>query len=323
MWISHLIIEFLLSLRIYIVLVVVALVGVAFITLFERKILGYVHIRKGPNIVGYWGILQPMADAVKLFIKEQAFLRRSNYFVFYFSPSLNIFLSLSCWLIFPYVFFTYRFSYSLLFFLCCTALRVYRLLGAGWSSNSKYSLIGSLRCVAQTVSYEVRLAMILLVFVFISCSYNFSFFWKFQLYAWFFVLLFPLAIRWFVRRLAETNRSPFDFAEGESELVSGFNVEYSSGGFAILFMAEYARILFIRGLIVGLTIGGRGSGLLFYLKLGIIMYLFILVRGTLPRFRYDKLMYLAWKALLPGVLFGMFLVLVILSYVCNKLRISY
>lgn len=317
MWITHLIIEILLSLRVYIVLVVVALVGVAFITLFERKILGYVHIRKGPNIVGYWGILQPLADAVKLFIKEQAYLMRSNYFVFYLSPSLNIFLSLSCWLIFPYVFFTFSFSYSLLFFMCCTALRVYRLLGAGWSSNSKYSLIGSLRCVAQTVSYEVSLAMILLVFVFLSCSYNFAFFWKFQVYVWFILLLFPLGVRWFIRSLAETNRSPFDFAEGESELVSGFNVEYSSGGFAILFMAEYARILFIRGLMVGLCMRGRASELMFFLKLGFIMYLFILVRGTLPRFRYDKLMHLAWKAILPGVLFRIYFVLVLLCFVCN------
>lgn len=296
---------------------VVALVGVAFITLFERKILGYVHIRKGPNIVGYWGILQPIADAVKLFIKEQAFLIRSNYFVFYLSPSLNMFLSLSCWLIFPYVFFTYSFSFSLLFFMCCTALRVYRLLGAGWSSNSKYSLIGSLRCVAQTVSYEVRLALILLTFVFLSMSYNFSFFWKFQSYVWFLLLLFPLGIRWFIRSLAETNRSPFDFAEGESELVSGFNIEYSSGGFAILFMAEYARILFMRGLIVGLCMGGRADELIFIIKLGVIIYLFILVRGTLPRFRYDKLMHLAWKAMLPGVLFRIYLVLIFLSFVCS------
>lgn len=317
MWLTHLIIEILLSLSVYIVLVVVALVGVAFITLFERKILGYVHIRKGPNIVGYWGILQPLADAVKLFIKEQAYLIRSNYFVFYLSPSLNMFLSLSCWLIFPYVFFSFSFSYSLLFFMCCTALRVYRLLGAGWSSNSKYSLIGSLRCVAQTVSYEVRLAIILLVFVFLSCTYNFSFFWKFQIYAWFMLLLFPLAISWFIRRLAETNRSPFDFAEGESELVSGFNVEYSSGGFAILFMAEYARILFMRGLIVGLCIRGRARELLFFLKLGFIIYLFILIRGTLPRFRYDKLIHLAWKAMLPGVLFRIYLVLVLLFFICN------
>lgn len=283
-------------------LIVVVLVGVAFITLFERKILGYVHIRKGPNIVGYWGILQPIADAVKLFIKEQAYLIRSNYFVYYLSPSFNIFLSLSCWLIMPYLFFTLSFGYSLLFFICCTALSVYRLLGAGWSSNSKYALIGSLRCVAQTISYEVSLALILFCFVLLTFRYDLNLFCSFQIYAWFFFLLFPLGVCWFVRSLAETNRAPFDFAEGESELVSGFNIEYSSGGFAILFMAEYARILFIRGLFVAILLGRRARRLFFYGKLGLVIYFFILVRGTLPRFRYDKLISLAWKLILPRVL---------------------
>lgn len=237
---------------------------------------------------------------------------RSNYFVYYFSPSFNIFLSLSCWLIMPYVFFSFSFEYSLLFFMCCTALRVYRLLGAGWSSNSKYALIGSLRCVAQTVSYEVRLALIMFCFVMLTFSYELTAFRTYQIYAWFLTLLFPLAICWFVRRLAETNRAPFDFAEGESELVSGFNIEYSSGGFAILFIAEYASILFIRGLFAGMLMGRTARNLLFYFKFGLIIYLFILVRGTLPRFRYDKLMSLAWKLILPGVLFSMVVVLNIL-----------
>jgi NADH-ubiquinone oxidoreductase chain 1 len=258
--------------------------------------------------VGYWGILQPLADAVKLFIKEQAYLIRSNYFVYYLSPSFNIFLSLSCWLIIPYAFFTLSFEYSLLFFICCTALSVYRLLGAGWSSNSKYALIGSLRCVAQTVSYEVSLALILFCFVILTLSYELRSYSKYQDYVWFFILLLPLGVCWFVSSLAETNRAPFDFAEGESELVSGFNIEYSSGGFAILFIAEYASILFIRGLFVAILIGSSARSEFFYLKLGLIIYFFILVRGTLPRFRYDKLMSLAWKLILPGVLFSMIIV---------------
>lgn len=304
----------------YLLLIVVALVGVAFITLFERKVLGYVHIRKGPNIVGYWGLLQPLADAVKLFIKEQAYLMRSNYFVYYFSPSFNIFLSLSCWLVIPYVFYSFRFEYSLLFFICCTALSVYSLLGAGWSSNSKYSLIGSLRCVAQTISYEVRLALILLSFIFLRSTYRLKNFSEYQVYMWFLFLLFPLGIRWFIRRLAETNRSPFDFAEGESELVSGFNIEYSSGGFAILFIAEYARILFIRGLFVALLCGNRARDIIFYLKFGVVIYFFILVRGTLPRFRYDKLITLAWKIILPGSLVSIVLVCNFIRSFCSNLR---
>lgn len=283
-------------------MIIVVLIGVAFITLFERKILGYIHIRKGPNIVGYWGIMQPLADAVKLFIKEQVFLARSNYFVYYFSPSISIVLSLRSWLVLPYFYYTFRFEYSLLFFICCTALRVYRLLRAGWSSNSKYSLIGSLRCVAQTISYEVSLALIAITFVGLTFRYNLKIFSDYQGYIWFLFMMFPICISWFIRRLAETNRSPFDFAEGESELVSGFNIEYSSGGFAILFMAEYASIIFMRGLIILVTICGNGSITIFYLKLGFIMYLFILLRGTLPRFRYDKLINLAWKTLLPGIL---------------------
>lgn len=289
-------------------LVVTALVGVAFITLFERKILGYVHIRKGPTVVGYWGLLQPMADAVKLFLKEQTFVLRSNYSVYYLSPSINLFLSLSCWLLVPYFFYSFRFEYGLIFFMCCTALSVYSLLGAGWSSNSKYSLIGALRCVAQTISYEVSLALILMGFVILTLSFNLVAFKECQIYVWFFFLIFPLALRWFVRCLAETNRAPFDFAEGESELVSGFNIEYSSGGFAILFMAEYGRILFIRGLFAVLLLGGRARNISFYLKLGLVIYFFILVRGTLPRFRYDKLINLAWKIILPSVLISLLVI---------------
>jgi NADH-ubiquinone oxidoreductase chain 1 len=166
-------------------------------------------------------------------------------------------------------------------------------LGVGWSSNSKYALIGALRFVAQTISYEVRLALILIVFVYFSLCYNLRDFTLYQQYIWFFFLIFPVGVGWMVRSLAEINRTPFDFAEGESELVSGFNVEFSSGGFAILFIAEYRRILFIRGLFSVLLLGRGVSRLFFYLKLGLTIYIIILLRGTLPRFRYDKLIYLA------------------------------
>jgi NADH-ubiquinone oxidoreductase chain 1 len=170
---------------------------------------------------------------------------------------------------------------------------------AGWSSNSNFALLGGLRAVAQTISYEVRLVLILLSVIFLILSYNFFYFSYFQELIWFIFLLFPISLVWFSSSLAETNRTPFDFAEGESELVSGFNVEYRRGGFALIFLAEYARILFISMIFSVLFLGGNLFSLFFYFKLLIISFFFIWVRGTLPRFRYDKLIYLSWKIYLP------------------------
>nr|WGO58028.1 NADH dehydrogenase subunit 1 [Rhabdoblattella disparis] len=280
-------------------LLICVLVGVAFLTLLERKILGYVHIRKGPNKVGYMGILQPFSDAIKLFTKEQTFPLVSNYICYYISPVFSLFLSLLIWMIMPYVSGLYSFELGLLFFLGCTSLGVYTVMVAGWSSNSNYSLLGGLRAVAQTISYEVSLALILLSFVFLIGSYNMINFYFFQSSLWFLLITFPLALVWFTSCLAETNRTPFDFAEGESELVSGFNVEYSGGGFALIFMAEYASILFMSMLFCVIFLGCDVNSIIFYFKLSFISFLFIWVRGTLPRFRYDKLMYLAWSSFLP------------------------
>jgi len=282
-----------------ILLVICVLVGVAFLTLLERKVLGYIQIRKGPNKVGIWGIPQPFADAIKLFTKEQTFPTVSNYFPYYLSPIFRLFLSLVIWIIFPFYSGLFSFNLGLLFFLCCTSLGVYTVMVAGWSSNSNYALLGGLRAVAQTISYEVSLALTLLSFVFLVGGFNLTQFILYQEYVWFLFLVFPLALVWFASSLAETNRTPFDFAEGESELVSGFNVEYSSGGFALIFIAEYARILFISMLFVVLFIGGETLGFYFYFKLTLISFGFIWVRGTLPRFRYDKLIYIAWKSFLP------------------------
>nr|YP_010946530.1 NADH dehydrogenase subunit 1 [Pseudothyrsocera sinensis]WGO57248.1 NADH dehydrogenase subunit 1 [Pseudothyrsocera sinensis] len=281
------------------ILLICVMVGVAFLTLLERKVLGYIHIRKGPNKVGFIGILQPFSDAIKLFTSEQAFPLMSNYLSYYFAPVFSLFLSLLIWLIMPYFSGLYSFELGLLFFLSCTSLGVYTVMIAGWSSNSNYSLLGGLRAVAQTISYEVSLALILLCFVFLVGSYNLSIFYSFQGYIWFIFITFPLALVWFTSCLAETNRTPFDFAEGESELVSGFNVEYSSGGFALIFLAEYASILFMSMLFCILFLGSDVNSLFFYIKLSLLSFLFIWVRGTLPRFRYDKLMYLAWKSFLP------------------------
>nr|YP_009487744.1 NADH dehydrogenase subunit 1 [Anopheles gilesi]AWB98562.1 NADH dehydrogenase subunit 1 [Anopheles gilesi] len=280
-------------------LVICVMVGVAFLTLLERKVLGYIQIRKGPNKVGFNGLLQPFSDAVKLFTKEQTYPLLSNYIIYHFSPIFSLFLSLLIWLCIPYLIKLYSFNLGVLFFLCCTSMGVYTVMIAGWSSNSNYALLGGLRAVAQTISYEVSLSLILLSFIFLIGGYNFLSFLLFQKYAWFMVFCFPLALMWLASCLAETNRTPFDFAEGESELVSGFNVEYSSGGFALIFLAEYSSILFMSMLFIVLFMGSDIYSLLFFLKLTFISFIFIWVRGTLPRFRYDKLMYLAWKSFLP------------------------
>nr|UZC78775.1 NADH dehydrogenase subunit 1 [Nephrotoma sp.] len=290
--------ELLLSLVSVILLLVCVMVGVAFLTLLERKVLGYIQIRKGPNKVGLLGIPQPFCDAIKLFTKEQTYPLMSNYLPYYFSPVFSLFLSLLIWLCIPYYTNLLMFNLGVLFFLCCTSLGVYTVMIAGWSSNSNYALLGGLRAVAQTISYEVSMALILLCFVFLVGDYNLLNFMIYQ-NIWFIWLMFPLALVWGASMLAETNRTPFDFAEGESELVSGFNVEYSSGGFALIFLAEYASILFMSMLFVVIFLGCDIYSFFFYIKLTLISFLFIWVRGTLPRFRYDKLMYLAWKSFLP------------------------
>nr|QXM16908.1 NADH dehydrogenase subunit 1 [Neoneuromus vanderweelei] len=281
------------------ILIICVMVGVAFLTLLERKVLGYVQIRKGPNKVGFWGIPQPFCDAIKLFTKEQTYPVMSNYLMYYFSPIISLFLVLMTWMVFPMEWGMWSFNLGVLFFLCCLSLGVYTVMIAGWSSNSNYALLGGLRAVAQTISYEVSLALILMSFILLISSFSLFDLYKYQKFIWFMFISFPMMLVWFVSCLAETNRTPFDFAEGESELVSGFNVEYSSGGFALIFLAEYASILFMSMLLILLFIGGDVFSFIFYLKLSFISFMFIWVRGTLPRYRYDMLMYLAWKSFLP------------------------
>ena len=283
----------------YLILIVLVLVGVAFVTLFERKILGYIQIRKGPNKVGFIGVLQPFSDAVKLFTKEQNIPMVSNFLVYYICPVFRLLISLVLWAVVPYEIGLLRFNIGILFFFCCLGVGVYRTIVAGWASNCKYSILGRLRAVAQTISYEVRLALILLSLIILVGGVDLNLFCSYQETLWFAVISIPLSLIWFRSRLAETNRTPFDFAEGESELVSGFNTEYGRGGFALIFIAEYARILFIRMIIVVLFLGRRPCRVWFYLKLVLIAFVFIWVRGTLPRLRYDKLIYLAWKRFLP------------------------
>nr|YP_010998230.1 NADH dehydrogenase subunit 1 [Penthetria simplicipes]WPM86387.1 NADH dehydrogenase subunit 1 [Penthetria simplicipes] len=291
--------EFILSLISSLMLIICLMVGVAFLTLLERKVLGYIQIRKGPNKVGIIGLPQPFCDAIKLFSKEQIYPLVSNYISYYMSPIFALMISLLSWMVIPYLTSLYSFNLGILFILCCLSLGVYSVMIAGWSSNSNYSLLGSLRSISQTISYEVSLALIFLCLVFLINGFNMLNFIFYQYYVWFIMLNMPLAMVWFCSSLAEVNRTPFDFAEGESELVSGFNVEYSSGGFALIFLAEYSSILFMSMLMVLLFLGGNIYSIMFYFKMIFISFLFIWVRGTLPRFRYDKLMYLFWKSFLP------------------------
>jgi NADH-ubiquinone oxidoreductase chain 1 len=281
------------------ILVIFVIIGVAFLTLLERKVLGYIQIRKGPNKIGIFGIPQPFCDAIKLFTKEQTFPSYSNYLVYYISPIFSLFLALLRWTCFPFLIKLFSFNLGVLFFLCCLSIGVYSVILAGWSSNSVYAFLGGLRAVAQTISYEVSLVLILISIIFLINCYNFYRFLVFQDYVWFLIFIFPIGIVWFTTSLAETNRTPFDFAEGESELVSGFNVEYRRGGFALIFLAEYARILFISILFVLIFMGGDIYSFSFFLKLSFLSFLFVWVRGTLPRFRYDKLIFMAWKRFLP------------------------
>uniref|UniRef100_A0AAU7YRQ6 NADH-ubiquinone oxidoreductase chain 1 n=1 Tax=Rhopalus nigricornis TaxID=3151526 RepID=A0AAU7YRQ6_9HEMI len=283
----------------YLIMIVCVLISVAFVTLLERKVLGYIQIRKGPNKVGYMGLLQPFSDGMKLFFSEQTYPYMSNFIIYYFSPVFMLMLSFSLWVLLPSFINIYMFNFGFLFFMCCTGMGVYGIMLSGWSSNSKYALLGGLRAMAQTISYEVSMSMLMLCFVIFIFSYNFVDFMIYQQGIWFIFFSFPLFFCWLSSCLAETNRAPFDFAEGESELVSGFNVEYSSGGFAFIFISEYMNIIFMSMLSVVLFLGCNLASITFFIKIVFIVFWFIWVRGTLPRFRYDKLMYLTWKVFLP------------------------
>nr|ALO76513.1 NADH deshydrogenase subunit 1 [Chrysolagria sp. CHR01] len=300
----------------FFILVIFVLVGVAFLTLMERKVLGYIQIRKGPNKVGFYGILQPFSDAIKLFCKEQSFPFMSNFYIYYITPMLNLIFSLFLWSSIPFLSWFLNFKFSILFFLCVSSLGVYCIMLSGWSSNSNYALLGSLRSIAQTISYEVSLSLILMSLIMLSLSLSFMEVIYNQFYMPFVFILFPLFIMWFTSCLAETNRTPFDFAEGESELVSGFNVEYSSGMFAMIFLAEYSSILFISVITCILFFSSSIFSLMFFIKCVFFSFFFILIRGTLPRFRYDKLMYLAWKSFLPSSLMILIFYLGLKSVFC-------
>nr|YP_009675398.1 NADH dehydrogenase subunit 1 [Arctictis binturong albifrons]YP_010037118.1 NADH dehydrogenase subunit 1 [Arctictis binturong]APT68939.1 NADH dehydrogenase subunit 1 [Arctictis binturong albifrons]QQW47751.1 NADH dehydrogenase subunit 1 [Arctictis binturong] len=282
------------------------LLAVAFLTLVERKVLGYMQFRKGPNIVGPYGLLQPVADAVKLFTKEPLRPLTSSVSMFIMAPILALSLALTMWVPLPMPYPLINMNLGVLFMLAMSSLAVYSILWSGWASNSKYALIGALRAVAQTISYEVTLAIILLSVLLMNGSFTLSTLITTQEHMWLIIPSWPLAMMWFISTLAETNRAPFDLTEGESELVSGFNVEYAAGPFALFFLAEYANIIMMNILTTILFFGAFHSPYMpelytvnFTIKTLLLTITFLWIRASYPRFRYDQLMHLLWKNFLP------------------------
>lgn len=283
----------------YLLILVGVLLGVAFFTLMERKVLGYVHFRKGPTKLFFFGLFQPISDAVKLFSKETFKGYKFSFFLFFVSPFFGLFLILILWVVYGSFFGVFGSFYSLIYIFCFLSLGVYFLLFCGWGSNRKYSLIGGYRSVSQTVSYEVSMIFFALFFVFLMSSYDLSFFFVFQLGYWNVFFRFLFFLGWLYIILSESNRTPFDFSEGESELVSGFNVEYGGGIFSLIFICEYGIIIFLCLLSVYFFVGGSS----YLLKFIFFCFFFVWVRCCFPRYRYDFLMDRAWKIVLPFSLF--------------------
>ncbi len=292
--------------------------GVAYLTLAERKILGFMQIRPGPNRVGYWGLLQPVADGLKLLFKEVIIPTNSNKFLFLAAPVLALVPALAAWAVIPFDdgLILADVNAGVLYLLAMTSLGVYGIIIAGWASNSKYAFLGALRSAAQIVSYELAMGFALVCVLLAAQSMNFGDIVRGQsngygLLGWYFIPLFPMFVVYFLAGVAETNRSPFDLAEGESEIVAGFHVEYSGMGFALFFLAEYANMILIAALTSVMFLGGwlppldiapfnQIPGLIWMLgKMSFILFFFLWFRATFPRYRYDQLMRLGWKVFIP------------------------
>lgn len=282
------------------------LVNVAFITLLERKILGYSQLRKGPNKVSIIGIAQPFNDAIKLFTKEIVYPKLSNIFQYLISPFCGLIIVLITCILIPFKEIILPLRITIIFIYIIMRMNIYPVLISGWASNRKYALIGALRAVAQTVSYEVCLALILLFYLALTGRISLLIIILSNSVWNKIIILIPIAGIWLVSCLAETNRTPFDFAEGESELVSGFNIEYGRLGFALIFIAEYARIFLIGLIFSFIFVTSRCINLWTYFFSTLLVRFWVWVRTTFPRYRYDKLIRLAWKIYLPLTLYSFF-----------------
>ena len=295
------------------IIIVPILIAVAFFTVAERKIMGAIQRRRGPNVVGFMGLLQALADGLKLFVKETTLPSNSSLFVFLVAPIISFILSLISWAAIPFSQSAVLADINLgvLYLFAISSLNVYGIVLAGWSSNSKYAYLGALRSTAQMISYEISISFIVLVTVICTGSFNLNSIVIAQTKVYFLIPLFPMFVIFYISILAETNRHPFDLPEAEAELVSGYNVEYSAMTFALFFLAEYSNMLLMSAFAAILFLGGwlpffnifpfflfSGS---FWLSLKILLgaVFFIFTRATLPRYRYDQLMQLGWKSFLP------------------------
>jgi NADH-quinone oxidoreductase subunit H len=300
-----------------IIILVVPLIGsVAFLTLFERKIIAAMQLRKGPNIVGPFGLFQPLADGLKLMLKEPIIPLGANKFIFLLAPIVTYSLALIAWAVIPISenFVIADVNLGLLYLIAISSLGVYGIIMAGWASNSKYAFLGAIRSAAQMISYEVSMGVIIVCILLLTGTLNLKEIVLSQQDGWYIIPLFPIFIIFFISILAETNRHPFDLPEAEAELVAGYNVEYSSMPFALFFLGEYANMILMSALTTILFLGGWltpfniewlnfiPGQIWFILKVTILLFLFIWVRATLPRYRYDQLMRLGWKIFLPFTL---------------------
>jgi len=312
-------------------LILPLLIAVAYFTLIERQILAAVQRRQGPNIVGFFGLLQPLADGLKLFLKETILPKSSNIIIFILAPVFTFALALSGWIVVPFGdgFALSNLNVGLLYIFAISSLSVHSVIMAGWSSNSKYAFLGALRSAAQMISYEVSMGITIVSVILLAGSLNLNDIVIAQKNLWYFIPLFPMFLIFFICALAETNRHPFDLPEAEAELVSGYNVEYSAMSFALFFLAEYSNIILMCSMTVILFLGGWYPLLNFWpffyipgtiwfsIKTLFFIFLFILIRGTLPRYRYDQLMRLGWKVFLPiSLAFLLIISSILISFNC-------